>query len=105
MLRIGDKELTIGECLIREVTGKRCPTCGMTRSFISMSKFQFEKAYTYNHGGPVIYIAGWSLMIAMASLWRGKKQLSKLLLWLSILLVGIGALFFTTMALADTWIN
>lgn len=94
MLTIGDKEIAIGECLIREATGNKCPTCGMTRSFISMSHLDFNRAYTYNHGGPVIYIAGIAFMVATVLLWRGKERQFKVVLMMTFILIGIGVLFF-----------
>ena len=33
-----------------------CPTCGLTRSFISISHFQLERAYYFNRIGLLIYI-------------------------------------------------
>lgn len=35
-------------CLFKQVTGIYCPTCGMTRAFISIIFFNFKKAFLYN---------------------------------------------------------
>ena len=35
-------------CLFRNLTGKECYGCGMTRAIVSAIHFQFENAYSYN---------------------------------------------------------
>lgn len=35
-------------CLIYQVTGIYCPSCGMTRAFYSILHFQFIDAFNYN---------------------------------------------------------
>ncbi|WP_295155914.1 DUF2752 domain-containing protein [uncultured Brachyspira sp.] len=35
-------------CLIRNITGFPCPSCGMTRAYIEISKFNFRKAFYYH---------------------------------------------------------
>ena len=43
-------------CFILTVTGYPCPTCGMTRSFISIGHGEFSRALRYNFGGIFAYI-------------------------------------------------
>lgn len=43
-------------CFILTVTGYPCPTCGMTRSFISIGHGDFERALKYNFGGIFAYV-------------------------------------------------
>lgn len=46
----------IGKCFYRENFGISCPSCGLTRSFISIGKFNFSDAFGYNRIGPFIYL-------------------------------------------------
>lgn len=39
-------------CIIKLATGFDCPSCGITRMFVSMAKFDFAAAFRYN---PVIF--------------------------------------------------
>ena len=43
-------------CLFKQLTGIPCPSCGLTRSFIAISHFEFAKALQYNLAGLLIYI-------------------------------------------------
>lgn len=36
-------------CLYTNLTGISCPGCGMSRAIISLTQFQFEEAWRYNH--------------------------------------------------------
>ena len=42
-------------CLLYELTGLKCPGCGITRMFISLVRLDFAAAFSYN---PVILITG-----------------------------------------------
>ncbi|WP_105618746.1 DUF2752 domain-containing protein [Vallitalea okinawensis] len=57
-LLIGQKEIHIGKCYYRNTLGFDCPGCGLTRSFISISKGNIKDAMAYNPGGILIYICG-----------------------------------------------
>lgn len=35
-------------CLYKQITGNPCWNCGMTRAFLSILHFEFEKAINYN---------------------------------------------------------
>lgn len=43
-------------CFFKNTTGHNCPTCGMSRSFVSISHFDFYGAIKYNYGGILAYI-------------------------------------------------
>ena len=44
-----------GFCFFEQVTGVKCPTCGLTKSFISISHLNFKKSIEYNKLGLIIY--------------------------------------------------
>lgn len=46
--------------------GTPCATCGLTRSFAAMSRFQLGPAVAYNRAGPVLYAATWSMLFLVA---------------------------------------
>lgn len=46
----------IGRCYYRENFGLMCPSCGLTRSFISIENLNFADAIKYNRIGVFIYI-------------------------------------------------
>ena len=50
------KEYEIGICLYREIIGADCPSCGLTRGFISIENLDFNAALTYNRVSILVYI-------------------------------------------------
>jgi hypothetical protein len=42
-------------CILKAATGYNCPTCGMTRSFISIAHGDFYGALKYNLGGVLAF--------------------------------------------------
>ncbi len=48
--------IVIGKCIIKEMTGIDCPSCGLTRSFVSISNGQWIRSLKYNFAGLLIYI-------------------------------------------------
>ncbi len=42
-------------CLIKHFIGNNCWNCGMTRAFLSILHFDFNKAYEFNHNGLVVF--------------------------------------------------
>ncbi len=42
-------------CLFRQLVGLNCPSCGLTRSFISCGHFLPGPAWSYNPVGPVLW--------------------------------------------------
>jgi len=43
-----NNELLTKICLIKNITGKECLNCGMTRAFLSVLHLNFKTAYQYN---------------------------------------------------------
>lgn len=56
-LRVFSNEpLKIGKCFYRDNFGVECPSCGLTRSFISIEDLNFKQAFNYNRIGLFVYI-------------------------------------------------
>lgn len=80
-------------CISRRLYGFDCPGCGLTRSFISMSHGEFQKAFSFNPAGPIVYLfvliqVPWHAyqMIRIMSLRRPVETL-----WLYVPLFGMSA--------------
>jgi len=43
-------------CMSRRVWRMDCPGCGLTRSFISMGHGEFQRAFSFNLAGPLVYL-------------------------------------------------
>ncbi len=72
-------------CMSRRVWGIDCPGCGLTRSFISMSHFQFSRAIAFNPAGPIVYLF-FLIQIPwhgyqMVRLWRLKRPIESVWLY------------------------
>lgn len=48
-------EIEIGKCYYRDHFDVECPSCGLTRSFISIENFKLSDAISYNRIGIFIY--------------------------------------------------
>ena len=55
----------LNKCGFKEMTGYSCPSCGMTRSFYSLSHGQIMEAFSYHLLGPVIYLFLISLTVKL----------------------------------------
>ena len=53
---VNPAESNITTCRFHEITGLDCPTCGISRSFYSLSKFNFNEAFVYHPLGPLLFI-------------------------------------------------
>lgn len=42
-------------CIIKNITGKQCWNCGMTRAFLSILHLDFYKAYQLNHKVVIVF--------------------------------------------------
>ena len=42
-------------CILKNITGKECWNCGMTRAFLSILHFKFKDAVTYNHKVIIVF--------------------------------------------------
>jgi len=52
-----DSRSSLDLCLFKRVTGLPCPSCGTTRSVLSISHFHFSDAIYYNPIGFIIALA------------------------------------------------
>lgn len=75
-------------CIMRLLTGYRCPACGMTRSFIYMSRLHIARAAAMNPAGPLLYgLCAFELPYRSALLIRGGLRHEKVLRIAELLLV------------------
>lgn len=67
-------------CLIYNLFGIKCPTCGMTRAFANAFHFNFSRAWGYNPLIALFFPAFWVVfagdIIALARLMAGKVWVS-----------------------------
>lgn len=42
-------------CIFKQIIGKPCWNCGMTRAFLSILHFNFAKAYQLNHNVIIVF--------------------------------------------------
>jgi len=57
------ENIEIGKCFYKSNFGLECPSCGLTRSFISIENFDFMEAIRYNRVGIFVYLLMIFLMI------------------------------------------
>ena len=50
-------------CLFYELTGLKCPGCGITRMFVSLARLDIAAAFAYN---PLIFVTGPFLLTYLA---------------------------------------
>lgn len=50
------KTIMVGKCWYKENLGIECPSCGLTRSFISIGDFNLKQAFSYNRIGFFVYL-------------------------------------------------
>lgn len=44
-------------CIYKNITGKECFNCGMTRACLSVLHFKFKDAFNYNHNVIIVFPA------------------------------------------------
>lgn len=64
--------LSFLKCPLRAITGIPCPTCGMTRSFVTLAQGNLEAAINYHLFGPALFLL--LLASAMSLLWELKTN-------------------------------
>jgi len=42
-------------CVLHNLTGRECPSCGLTRSFVALTDGRFRDAVLFHPAGPVIF--------------------------------------------------
>jgi hypothetical protein len=50
-------------CAFHAITGLPCPSCGMTRAFISLAHGDIHSAFLLNPASMIIYLAAWAGLI------------------------------------------
>lgn len=55
-------------CLYKQITGKSCWNCGMTRAFLSILHFEFDNAINYNW--KVIIVFPLTIIIYLYSIYK-----------------------------------
>jgi len=55
-------------CLYKQITGKNCLNCGMTRAFLSILHFQFDDAINYNW--KVVIVFPLTIIIYLYSIYK-----------------------------------
>lgn len=50
-----NSEILKNMCIFKNITGKECWNCGMTRAFLSILHLDFEMAYQYNSKVIVVF--------------------------------------------------
>lgn len=65
-----DSKILENVCLFKQISGKTCFNCGMTRACLSILHFDFNTAYKFNHNVVIvfpftvgIYLYSWSKYI------------------------------------------
>ena len=54
-IRLIDHDLSY-QCQYKIYTGEKCGSCGLSRSWVSLSNFKFEQARNYNSSGLITFI-------------------------------------------------
>jgi hypothetical protein len=56
-------------CLVKNVTGLPCPSCGMTRAFHALATGHLHDAVHFNIASPAVFAAAWVILVlALADL-------------------------------------
>ncbi len=77
-------------CLLRRVTGRPCPSCGMTRSWNSAAHLRLGEAFRFHPFGPPALIAAVVVAIVPpARLERPELRSARLIVPLGVLWIGV----------------
>ena len=84
-------------CVFREITGLKCPGCGISKMFVSLARLDFAAAFRHN---PVIFTTGPFLLAYLATaeikyIRCGERNMDKweIFLWVELaLLLAYGVL-------------
>ena len=78
-------------CLFYELSGLKCPGCGVTRMMVSLSRMDFVAAFQYN---PFLFVTGPFLLAYLAAsevkyVLHGNRNMGKwqLFLWIELILL------------------
>lgn len=56
-------DVPVSVCLVRNITGLPCPSCGMSRGFHAMATWRPVEAFHFNIAAPLVYPASWLLLM------------------------------------------
>lgn len=56
-------DIPVSVCLVRNMSGFPCPSCGMSRGFHAMATWRPVEAFRFNIAAPLVYPASWLLLI------------------------------------------
>ncbi len=56
-------DVPVSVCLVRNITGFPCPSCGMSRGFNAMARWSPVEAFDFNIAAPLVYPASWLLLV------------------------------------------
>ncbi len=73
-------------CIIQNILGFPCPTCGMTRAYKSLFSLDFKDAFYYH---PLFWIIPFAATILLLREHRHFKKLDNRFLWLSLAIIFI----------------
>ena len=57
------REVPFSICLVRNMTGFPCPSCGMSRGYHAMSSLSPVEAFGHNIAAPLVYPASWIILL------------------------------------------
>lgn len=90
-------QLTVFPCIFKTATGYNCPTCGMTRSFVYMSRLDIKAALEMKKAGVLLYIFCvlqflYRLLVISGRVMAGRR-ITKLMTAVFLVFIGIVDLF------------
>jgi hypothetical protein len=88
------QRLGLPPCSFRQVTGWRCPSCGMTTSWSHLVRGELSSSLRSNAGGTLLglaclVLAPWSLISGLRGRWWGRPPGPTLALAMTLVLVAV----------------
>jgi hypothetical protein len=65
---IDPNKVNLTKCYFKQVTGLNCLTCGLTRSFYALMRFQFAQSFRFHLMGPILF--GGLILILLTSIFE-----------------------------------
>ncbi len=87
-------QLGLGRCAFREITGKPCPSCGMTTAFAWAARGRLDRAWRANPAGSIIaptclFFIPWLIFTAISGRTRPFRSADLPLIFAVLLGVGL----------------
>ncbi len=73
-------------CLVKNLTGMPCPTCGMTRAFKSVIRFDFESAFEWH---PLFWMIPFLAIVVILRKHPHYKKFNSTVFWVVVSLIFI----------------